>query len=252
MKFYPTWIHVLAWTYLVVCFLSALAILLDYLRGHRQRMGIMHVVWPVTAMYWGPVAVWMYFRTLPRMLRQQSGTQRPGERSNEQRGGNGQPTWMQTATAVFHCGAGCTLGDIAGEWVVFLLAWTWAGAAFQTELVTNFLFAFALGIVFQYFTIAPMRGEKGLKGIWLAVRADTASIVAFELGLFGWMALSYFVLFPAPHTHPDNSIHWFMMQVGMIIGFFTSYPANLWLLSRGWKEKMPQGRPEQQAPQRAA
>jgi hypothetical protein len=30
-----------------------------------------------------------------------------------------------------------------------------------------------------------------------------------------------------------------MMQIGMIVGFFTSYPANLFLLKTGWKEKMP-------------
>jgi hypothetical protein len=29
-----------------------------------------------------------------------------------------------------------------------------------------------------------------------------------------------------------------MMQVGMILGFVTAYPANRWLVKRGWKEKM--------------
>jgi hypothetical protein len=28
------------------------------------------------------------------------------------------------------------------------------------------------------------------------------------------------------------------MQVGMIIGFFTSYPANWWLIRKGLKEEM--------------
>jgi hypothetical protein len=30
-----------------------------------------------------------------------------------------------------------------------------------------------------------------------------------------------------------------MMQIGMIVVFFTSYPANIFLLKTGWKEKMP-------------
>ena len=30
-----------------------------------------------------------------------------------------------------------------------------------------------------------------------------------------------------------------MMQIGMIVGFFTSYPVNIFLLKTGWKEKMP-------------
>lgn len=31
---------------------------------------------------------------------------------------------------------------------------------------------------------------------------------------------------------------WFMMQLAMIIGFFTAVPANLWLIKKGWKEAM--------------
>jgi hypothetical protein len=30
-----------------------------------------------------------------------------------------------------------------------------------------------------------------------------------------------------------------MMQIAMIIGWATSYPANVWLIRKGWKEKMP-------------
>ena len=30
------------------------------------------------------------------------------------------------------------------------------------------------------------------------------------------------------------------MQIAMIVGWATAYPANRWLLQQGWKEKMPQ------------
>ncbi len=36
-----------------------------------------------------------------------------------------------------------------------------------------------------------------------------------------------------------EAIFWFMMQIGMIFGFFTSYPANIFLLKSGWKEEIP-------------
>lgn len=62
--------------------------------------------------------------------------------------------------------------------------------------------------------------------------------MAFEIGLFGWMALTYYVIFPGLHLHANEAPFWFMMQVGMIIGFFTSYPVNIFLLKSGWKEKM--------------
>lgn len=33
-------------------------------------------------------------------------------------------------------------------------------------------------------------------------------------------------------------VYWFLMQIGMIIGFATAWPANVWLIRRGIKEAM--------------
>jgi hypothetical protein len=55
------------------------------------------------------------------------------------------------------------------------------------------------------------------------------------------MAITTFVLFPEPRRiHPNMAVFWFMMQIAMMIGWATSYPANIWLIRKGWKEKMPQ------------
>jgi hypothetical protein len=46
-----------------------------------------------------------------------------------------------------------------------------------------------------------MRDDVGrLRGVWLAIKADTLSIVAFQLGLFGYMALYHLVLWQPPLT----------------------------------------------------
>ncbi len=102
----------------------------------------------------------------------------------------------------------------------------------------DFVLAWSLGIVFQYLTIVPMRADVGrLEGLWLAIRADTLSILSFQVGLFGWMALSHEVIWQPP-LPIDSSGDWLMMQVGMILGFLTSWPVNRALLQKGWKEKM--------------
>lgn len=75
-------------------------------------------------------------------------------------------------------------------------------------------------------------------GLVAAVKADTLSLTAFEVGLFGWMALTYFVFFTRPHLHPTEPTYWLMMQIGMVLGFFTSYPINVWLIKKGLKEAM--------------
>jgi putative flippase GtrA len=83
-----------------------------------------------------------------------------------------------------------------------------------------------------------MRNLSFRQGLIAAVKSDTLSILTFEIGLFVWMALTFFVLFPNPHLHPTAASYWFMMQIGMILGFFTSYPMNRWLIKSGWKEAM--------------
>jgi hypothetical protein len=151
----------------------------------------------------------------------------------------GQAGYAVTATGASHRGAGCTLGDIIAEWAVSGLGVTAAGLTLGAEFIGDCIAAIILRIVFQYFAIAPMRGLQVRKGLIEAAKADVASLTAFEVGLFGWMALITFVLFPAPHhLRPDSPVYWFLMQVGMIDGSFTAWPVNTWLIRVGIKEAM--------------
>jgi Domain of unknown function (DUF4396) len=236
---YPEWLHILALAYIALCALVAIWIAFDSLR-HPQRMWVMQLVWPITAMYFGPIAVWLYVRTKPMSTWE---GQQPDEET-KQRMKDMEATREQVSVSVFHCGAGCTLGDVLGEWCLFAiggsLATFVAGSEFGTKLVVDFLLAYVFGIFFQYFTIVPMRGLSFGKGVLAAMRADTISILAFEVGMFAWMALTRFIFFPEPRRiYPNVAVFWFMMQIAMIIGWMTSYPANVWLLRKGWKEKMP-------------
>ena len=149
------------------------------------------------------------------------------------------PRWVTIAIEVSHCGSGCTLGDVIAEWTIYALALTAAGHALFAEYIGDYVLALALGIIFQYFAIAPMRGLGFWEGLKVAARADFISLTFFEIGLFGWMALMAFVFFPAPHhLMPNSAAYWFLMQIGMIVGFVTSWPANVWLLKRGIKVAM--------------
>lgn len=228
----PTWLVVLSWVFLAGAFASAAVIAADiFLRGYRQPMRVMEAVWPVTALYLGPLAVWGYAawgRPRSRRWLGDHGRDEPP----------GKPGWATTAVGVSHCGAGCTLGDIVAEFAVFGLAVTLAGERLFAEYVGDYVLAIALGLVFQYFAIAPMRGLGLREGIAAAAKADIASLTAFEVGLFGWMALMSFVLFPDPHLLPTSPVYWFMMQIGMALGFLTAFPVNSWLIAHGIKEAM--------------
>lgn len=230
----PLWLTALSWIALTLGLVSALVILVDIWSGRRQRMAVMSVVWPITGLYLGPLAVWAYVRW--------ARAPRPGVRAPrpDKRGADAtaeRPLWQSSFIGVTHCGAGCVLGDTIGEIVVFLLALRLLGSHLATVYIVDFSLAFLLGIVFQYFAVAPMRGLSLGEGIVAALKADTLSLMAFEVGMFAWMALTTEVIF-RPRLEPTQPEFWFMMQVAMVLGVVSSYPANYWLIKRGVKERM--------------
>ena len=59
----PVWLTVVAWLYLSVCFCCAGIIAGDVAFNHRrQPMGVMNFVFPITALYFGPFALALYWR----------------------------------------------------------------------------------------------------------------------------------------------------------------------------------------------
>lgn len=240
MATYPEWLHVIAWVYIGICVACALGIAAHTLL-RPQKMWIMGLVWPITALYMGPFSVFMYRKSLPVLEKKPSS---PQMNAVQERLKVRPPTMFQNSIAVFHCGAGCAIGDVIAESIVPSLGLIFAGE-FGSTIILDFVFAYILGIALQYFTIAPMRGLSFGKGLAAATRADTVSIALFEVGMFAWMAIVFFLLFPSPHLEPGMAAFWFMMQVATMAGFLTALPANAWLIRKGWKEKMPQVDPRQ-------
>lgn len=229
----PAWLSTLALISLWVAAICAAIILVDLLAGHKQKMWIMNVVWPVTALYSGPLGLWAYYR-IGRLSTTAKAMKAKSE--NRESPGKSKPMPQIVGVAATHCGAGCTLGDIIAEWFVVLVPVSILGQKIFGTWALDFVVAYLLGIAFQYFTIAPMRGLGLAGGLKAAVKADTASLAAWQIGMYGWMAVVHFGIFgEIPKTDP---IFWFMMQIGMLAGFVTSYPVNWWLIKAGLKEKM--------------
>lgn len=74
------------------------------------------------------------------------------------------------------------------------------------------MFAIAFGIVFQYYSIAPMSGDYGAKTLWRAAKADFLSLLFFEIGLFAWMAIFQIAIFDW-QLEMNTVTYWWMMQV---------------------------------------
>lgn len=225
----PQGLVVLAWFWLMAALVCALIVVVDEFR-HPQKMAVMNVVWPVTALYGAPLALWAYFRLGRRMSRDSA----PRQHADE----DAPPTLAQMAVSASHCGAGCMIADILGESLVFAFGWSLLGEPLYADYFVTLGLAWLFGVAFQYFSIQPMRNLPPGQAIVAAMKADTLSILFFQMGMYGWMAIVWFLLFPHPHLEPNSPGFWFMEQIGMMAGFVTTLPMNRWLIQRGLKEKM--------------
>jgi uncharacterized protein DUF4396 len=207
-----------SWIIISLGVLTALVIAADE-RRHPQGMKIMSAVWPITGLYFPLIGLWFYRalgrpKTMPAhhaMAEHAPGAQHAG--------------WKSIFLSATHCGAGCVIGDIV------------AVALFGPGFATEFAFAYLFGIAFQYIPIRAMGVVSPGTAIWDAIKADTLSLVAFEVGMFGWMAAARFWLLHEEPV-PSSIVFWFMMQIGMIVGFVTTYPANWLLVKWGVKSGM--------------
>ena len=202
---FPHWLHILAVASLVIGFACASVIVIDEL-GRPQKMWIMNLVWPLTALF-------------------------------------GSVLWL---TGYFLWGRGMTR---IAEWLAFgvpavAVALGWKSLFAEKTFavwVLDYLFAFALGIVFQYYTIKPMRHLSVKDGIIQALKADFLSITAWQIGMYGFMAFAQFAWFARVYgtkAEVNAPEFWFVMQLAMLCGFVTAYPVNWILIKVGVKEQM--------------
>ena len=230
---FPAWLALLSWVSIGLGIGSALLIAVDIAR-HPQNMAVMNWVWPLTALFGG--LLWLAFYGVYGRNAGRAAERKPS------------PV-MSIALVTNHCGAGCSLGDMIVETAMVLapslaVVFGW-GVLFRERMfavwVADYVVAFGLGIAFQYFTIKPMSDLTPREALVAAIKADAASITAWQVGMYGLMALGQFLWFRpaygalAPATTPE---FWFLMQIAMLAGFATAYPANWLLVKAGVKSPM--------------
>jgi hypothetical protein len=230
----PEWLSIVAAVSLIVAGVCCLVIILDIGAGHRQHMWIMNLVWPITALYAGPVALWAYFKvgrsaSHAGMAGNMDMAARPPQQEK--------PFWQSVALGATHCGSGCVLGDIVSEWFTFFVPLVLFGHGIFGAWVLDYILAFLFGIAFQYFTIKPMRHLTPGQGLVAALKADSLSLTFWQVGMYGWMAIATFGIF-GHELVKTGPVFWFMLQIAMLAGFLTNLPITWLLLRLGIKERM--------------
>lgn len=237
----------ISWIFIILGLLTALGIALD-IRRRPQQMSIMNVTWPITGLYFPVIGWWMY-SVMGRpdgRPKYRHGEQGGRDSSRHERNGRGsghghhhapKPKWQSVFVGVTHCGGGCTLGDCLAAPVVAASGFTVFASPLLGHFVGEFIGAYLFGIAFQLLPMLEMGETRIARAFVRAIQADTLSLVAFEVGMFGWIAVAFLLLLPKIPS-VASPVHWFMMQIAMVIGFATAYPANWWLINRGIKQGM--------------
>ena len=124
------------------------------------------------------------------------------------------PKWQAVAVATTHCGSGCVVGDIVAEILLSFVPVMLFGRMIFGTWAVDYVFAFIFGIAFQYFTIKPMKQLTVREALVTAIKIDSLSLTAWQVGMYGWMAIAVFGIFgqEIPKASP---VFWFMMQIAM-------------------------------------
>lgn len=227
-------------------------------------MKIMEVVWPLTALWSSFFGLWVYKRigrsrgdlseSATMDMRMDASMDMHMDMQMENKAKMGMPMCigkriskklinkkiaipLKTITiSTLHCGAGCTLADIIGEWGTLYVPIALFGSIIIGSWILDYILALIIGVGFQYAAIQPMEHLPVRKAICKAFKIDFWSLTSWQIGMYGWMAILFFVFDLAL---PKSSWEfWFMMQIAMGCGFITAFPMNYLLIKCGIKKGM--------------
>lgn len=207
----PDWLTPVAWTYIALSFGAALYIAADiYLRQRRQSTVASELVWITSALYLGPFAVALYRRhSKPSAYHQPAGTQ---------------PTETSSAVIAGLPGGGASaVAHLIGVPLVIASGLTIAGIDLWVMIIVIGILAMLLLLAYER---AGRSAWRPTMSVGAAAAAAVLTVLAFDIGMGGWMLLLHFNEFMPPAT--DGSF-WFLMQVGIVLGLITGYPVVRWL-----------------------
>jgi hypothetical protein len=192
-----------------------------------------------TVMKWGWVLITLYLGPIGAMLYVLTDRE-PAPGTHEQ---FIRPLWKQGVGSTVHCVAGDATGIIVAAAVTSTL-----GYAMWIDLIVEYLAGFGCGLlIFQSLFMKDMLGTSYLGAIRATFVPEWLSMNMMATGMFTTMAL----LMTGGDMQPSKLLFWAVMSLGVIAGFTTAYPVNIWMVARNMKHGLMTRRPADRA-QRAA
>lgn len=225
MQTLPSWVTPLAIVFGLLSVICAVSVAYDIFgRGHRQPVRIMEVIWVLSALWLGPFVLPLYAVTgLRRSTRWRAA--HPGTHEV------GLP--LAAAAGGLAGGAASLVGHVIGVPLVLATGLSLFGVDMFAMIAVIAVLAILMLLAFEYAVRGRSAGGSAAgAGLGTALLVAVVTVVAFDLGMGGWMLLLHF----GGYMPPVTSVSFlFLMQVGIVLGFITGYPAVALLLRRGTK-----------------
>jgi len=149
--------------------------------------------------------------------------------------------WRQVVGSTMHCVAGDGIGILAAAVVASLLHLP-PPLEIAFEYAAGFLFGW---MIFQALFMRDMMGGDYRRALAATFYAELVSMNGVMAGMI-LVALPWRRALGAPP--PETGAFWFVMSIGLTVGFVIAYPINWWLVARGLKHGMMTVRPTAASP----
>ena len=145
--------------------------------------------------------------------------------------------WRQTLGSTMHCVAGDGVGILAGAVISSVL-----GLTGLLEMLLEYIMGFAFGwTIFQALFMRDMAGGS----YWRALRSTFVSeLLSMNLLMAGMVpTVMWLRTRITSAADPMTPRFWFVMSMGLLVGFIIAYPMNWWLVTYHLKHGMMTVRP---------
>jgi len=222
----PHWV-LFAWFALAA--LSTAYVAWDNFVQKNPEETVMKWGWVLITLYMGPIGLALYVLSDKEPA--------PGEHEEFVK-----PLWKQGIGSTVHCIAGDATGIIAAAAVTALL-----GLPMWIDFIVEYAAGFAFGLfIFQSLFMKDMLGGSYLRGVRKTFVPEWLSMNMMAAGMFPTMA---FLMMGRDMRamEPTEPLFWAVMSLGVIVGFATAYPVNVWMVARNMKHGLMTSRPKQKA-----
>jgi hypothetical protein len=145
--------------------------------------------------------------------------------------------WRQTLGSTMHCVAGDGVGILAGAVLASVL-----GLAGPTEVIVEYVLGFAFGwMIFQALFMREMAGGSYSRSLAGTFIPELLSMNLLMAGMVPTMMALRMLI--SSGADPLTPAFWFVMSIGLLVGFVVAYPMNWWLVVSHLKHGMMTVRP---------